>query len=202
MTKYIYKGISIIFHPLLLPTYGLLVIFNSGSYHSYLSFEVKRIILSVYFVSTVLLPLSVFPFFYYQKIIRNWAMSDHRERVLPILVVSFFHFFAWYMIGRYPIPPLYKSFVFYSAFGSLVAALLSFKWDISIHALAIGGLIGFTLALAFGESLDLHGMIIILFLAAGLLGFSRLALQKNTAPMVYISFLTGLMWMFVPVYFL
>ncbi|MCF8373305.1 MAG: hypothetical protein K9H64_16920 [Bacteroidales bacterium] len=199
--KYIYKGISKIFHPLLLPTFGLLVIFNSGSYHSYLTFEVKKVILSVYFVSTVLLPLSVFPFFYYQKIIRNWAMTDHRERVLPILVVSAFHFFAWYMIGRYPIPPLYKSFVFYTAVGSLLAALLSIRWNISVHVLAIGGLVGFTLALAFSESLDLHFMVMVMIVATGLLIFSRLGLNKNTARMVYLSFLLGMLMMFVPVYF-
>lgn len=201
MVKYIYKGISIIFHPLLLPTFGLLVIFNSGSYHSYLTFEVKKVILSVYFVSTVLLPLSVFPFFYYQKIIRNWAMTDHRERVMPILVVSAFHFFAWYMIGRYPIPPLYKSFVFYTAVGSLLVALLSMRWNISVHVLAIGGLVGFTLALAFSESLDLHFMVMVMVVAAGFLAVSRLGLNKNTAPMVYLSFLLGLLMLFVPVYF-
>lgn len=201
MTKYIYKGISILFHPLLLPIFGLLVIFNLGSYHSYLTGDVKKVILSVYFVSTVLLPLSVFSFFYYQKIIRNWALADHRERVLPILVVSAFHFFAWYIIGRYPIPALYKLFVFYTAVGSLIAALLSFKWNLCLHTLAIGGLLGFTLALAFSKSLDLHGMVMAIFLAAGLLSFSRLALQKNTAPMVYFSFLCGLLMMFVPVYF-
>lgn len=128
-------------------------------------------------------------------------MTDHRERVLPILVVSAFHFFAWYMIGRYPIPPLYKSFVFYTAVGSLLAALLSIRWNISVHVLAIGGLVGFTLALAFSESLDLHFMVMVMIVATGLLIFSRLGLNKNTARMVYLSFLLGMLMMFVPVYF-
>lgn len=202
MGKFILKSISYIFHPLLIPTFGLLVIFNSGTYHSYLSFDVKKVILSVYVISTVLLPLSVFPFLYYQKIVRNWTMAGNREKVLPILIVSGFHFFAWYMIGRYPIPPLYKTFLLYSSVDAFLLALISSKVSISPHMAGIGGLIGFTLALAFSNLLDLHFLLMLMFLVAGFVATSRLGLQRNSALSVYGSFLLGLIIMFVPFYFL
>ncbi|MEA3445999.1 MAG: hypothetical protein U9R19_14865 [Bacteroidota bacterium] len=201
MGKFILKSISVIFHPLLLPVFGLLIIFNSGSYHSYLNFEVKRIIFLVYFVSTVLLPLSVFPFLFYRRIIKKWVITDHKEKVLPILVVSAFHFFAWYMISRYSIPPLYKSFIFFSALGSLVAGILSTKINISLHLLAFGGLVGFTLALAFSKMLDLHVILMAMFLTAGLLAFSRLALNRSKPGTIYLSFILGLIMLFIPVYY-
>ncbi len=202
MGQIIAKSISYIFHPLFLPTFGLLVIFSSGSYHSYIDFAVKKIILMVYFIATVLLPLSVFPFLYYQRIIRNWSMSLHRERILPTLIVSAFQFFAWYMINRYSVPPLYKSFIFYSAIATLITALVSLKINISLHMMSIGALIGFTLGLAFSKSLELHGLLMAMFIVAGLIAFSRLALNKSRPVMIYLSFIVGFLLLFTPIYFL
>ena len=197
----VFKGISFLIHPLLMPTFALLIIFASGSYHSYLNTDVKKLIFSVYFIATVLLPLSVFPFLYYQKVIKSWTMADHRERVLPILIVSAFQFFAWYMINKYPIPPLYKSFVFYSALGSLITAIASTKINLSLHMLAIGGLIGFTLSLAFAKMLDLHFILMITILAAGFLAMARLGLQRNSATSIYGSFAFGFILMYVPMFY-
>ncbi len=201
MKQFFLKSISFIFHPLLLPVFGLLIIFNSGSYHSYIPFEVKRIIFIVYFVSTVMLPLSIFPFLYYQKIVRNWSTTDHRQKVLPILIVSAFQFFAWYMISRYSIPPLYKTFIFYTALFTLFTAIFSIKININLHLLAFGGLIGFSIGLAFSKSLDIHILLMALFSIVGLLGFSQLALNKSKPLAMYLSFLFGFVTFFIPIFY-
>ena len=199
MKQFLLKSISFIFHPLLLPVFGLLIIFNSGSYHSYLPFDVKRIIFIVYFVSTVMLPLSIFPFLYYQKIIRNWSTTDNKQKVLPILIVSAFQFFTWYMISRYSIPPLYKTFIFYTALFTFFTGILSIKININMHLLAFGGLIGFSIGLAFSKSLDIHILLMALFSIVGLLGFSPLNKSKPLA--MYLSFLFGFLVFFIPIFY-
>ncbi|MEL7589515.1 MAG: hypothetical protein AAGU19_22565, partial [Prolixibacteraceae bacterium] len=51
------RGVSAIFHPLIIPTLAFLLFMNTGFYFSALSFDVKRLMLLVVFLCTFLLPL-------------------------------------------------------------------------------------------------------------------------------------------------
>ena len=63
MGKTFAKIFSTIFHPLLLPSIGIIILYNSGSVLEYLPFQAKKIILLVVGVSTFVLPLTFVPFF-------------------------------------------------------------------------------------------------------------------------------------------
>ena len=90
------KVLSVLFHPLLLPAIGMLILFNSGSVLEYLPFQAKKIILLIVFVSTFVLPLTFVPFFIFQKIIQNVQMETNKERLIPFFVTSVLYFFCYY----------------------------------------------------------------------------------------------------------
>ena len=199
MPQFILRFFSIIFNPLLMPTYGIVVILNSGTYLSYLPSDAKNLILTIYFISTILIPLSSFPFLYYQKIIKNWELSFHKDRVLPLLILSTSNFFGWYLISKLPIPRFYISYLLFLGIMFLITALLSIKWKICVHTVSIGGLIGLITSLAFKSNIDMHLILIISIISAGLLSFSRLALNENKGIMVYSGLILGFLMIYIPI---
>ena len=201
MSKCFQKIISLLFHPLLIPLYGLLIILNSGTYLSYIPAEVKNIILSIYFISTIILPLSTAPLLYYQKLIRNWQFTNHKERVLPLFLLAAFYIFAWIMLKRIHIPALYISFILYCSVAIILAAIISTKLKISIHMLGLGILSGLILGLSFRKTADLHLILMLIFLISGITGTGRLLKEDTTPVMVYSGYIIGLLSIFIPVNF-
>ena len=199
MSRLLLRLISILLNPLLMPIYGVLILLNSGTYLSYIPIEAKRLILTIYFISTILIPLSSFPFLYYQKIIKNWDLSSHKDRVLPLIILSGSQFFGWYLIGRLPVPRLFIYYIFFLGVMFLVLALISIKWKISIHLAGIGGLIGLIISLAFRNTIDLHLLLMISVSAAGLLAYSRLALKENNELMISLGLIIGFLLVYMPI---
>ncbi len=201
MLKYFNRIVSILFNPLLVPLYGLLIILNSGTYLAYIPSEVKNIILSVYFISSIILPLSTAPLLYYQKLIRDWQFKTHKERILPLLILAGFYVFAWFMLKRIQIPYLYISFISYCSVAIILSAVISIKIKISIHMLGMGILTGLVLGLSFQKTADLHFLLILLLLLSGITGSSRLLKKETTPFMVYTGYILGFLSVFVPINF-
>ena len=63
------KIIAIIFHPLLMPVYCMVIIFSAPTLFGYLPFNVKKLLILILLVNNVFLPLSMLPFFIQKKII-------------------------------------------------------------------------------------------------------------------------------------
>lgn len=199
MLSFFVKLFSILFHPLLIPFYGIFIIFNSGTYFSYVSPDVKKVILSIYFISTIILPLSSAPFLIYQKLVDNWQLSNHKDRVLPIFILTICYIFAWFMLSRIQIPSLFITYIQYVAVAMIIAGLISMKQKISIHMIGMGVLTGLILGLSFSKSVDLHLFLIVAFLVSGIVGTTRL-LKKDSKPiLIYAGYVLGFLSVFIPV---
>ena len=192
MGKNIAKVFSVLLHPLLIPSIGILILFNSGSILEYLPFQAKKIILLIVFVSTTILPLTFVPFFVFQKIIKNVQMENNRERLIPFFVTSILYFFCYYLLIRLGAPQTITKFVLVATTTVLVLFLLSFKWKISAHMIGIGGLTGALILISFQLKVNLEYFIILAIIFSGLLGYSRLKLRTHKPYQIYVGWLTGL----------
>ena len=185
------KIISHIFHPLLVPTVGFLVLFNSGTYLSYLPFNVKAWITSLVFVCTFFIPLMFIFFLRYQEIINNIQMTEQRDRYLPIIITFFLFVFCFYLIKRIDIPGMFYAFVL----GGLIALLFTFfitlRFKISIHMVGLGGLMAMILFISFYLKVNLSFYLILVTLITGMTGSARLLLKAHTPAEVYSGFLMG-----------
>jgi hypothetical protein len=75
----------------------------------------------------------------------------------------------------------------------IIYAFISMFWKISAYMIGIGGLIGSIMSICYNiKGLNLYVLFIILFILAGNLGVSRLALNRNTSAQVYAGFLIGI----------
>ncbi|MCK5028038.1 MAG: hypothetical protein KAR57_00285 [Bacteroidales bacterium] len=192
MGKVSARILSILFHPMLLPSIGILILFNSGSILDFLPFQAKKIILLIVFVSTCILPLTFVPFFIFQKIIKNVQMENNKERLIPFFVTSILYFFCYYMLRRLGAPQTIVLFVLAAAINVFTLFLLSFKYKISAHMAGIGGLTGALIAISFILKINLEYFIIGAIIVSGIIGYSRLKLETHKQYQIYIGWFTGL----------
>jgi hypothetical protein len=185
------KIISIIFHPLLMPVYGMAIIFSAPTLFGYLPFNVKKLLFLIVLVNNVLLPLSLLPFFLQRKIISSWALSERKERNIPLIITALLYLTTSYIIFRFPIPLFLKSFIFATALLSLLVTLINFWWKISLHSVGAGALIGIVLLLSVKMLTPLEWYLIPAVLIAGLVLSSRLRLNHHSPAQVWIGVLTG-----------
>jgi hypothetical protein len=185
------KIVSVIFHPLLMPVYGLTIIFSAPTLFGYLPFEVKKILFLVILVNNVLLPIALMPFLYNRKIISSWTIDDRKERRIPLLLTAILYGTTCYIIFRFPIPFFLKSFIFTTFFISVSVTVINFWWKISLHAAGAGALMATVLFLSVKMNAPLEWYLVAVILEGGMVLSSRLKLNYHNPQQVWIGFLVG-----------
>ena len=185
------KIISIVFHPLLMPVYGMAIIFSAPTLLGYLPFNVKKLLLLIMLVNNILLPLSFLPFFIHRNIITSWAITERKERNIPLIITTILYCITSFIIFRLPIPLFLKSFIFASAFLSFMITLINLWWKISLHSVGAGALIGLVLMLSLKMLTPLDWYLISVKIAGGLILSSRLKLNLHSPQQVWVGLFAG-----------
>jgi hypothetical protein len=186
------KVISVIFQPLFMPTYTLLLVFNINMYFSaILPFFAKALLLVMIFSSTVLIPFIIFTVFKRKGLILSYHMEAKEERGYPYIVTAIIYFLMYMLILQTSVPSIYSFFLLCATALSLLLLIINFKFKISAHTAGIGGVTGLLIGLAFRLNLDLTFLIIIAIACAGLVGYARLKQNAHKPSEVYLGFLAG-----------
>ncbi len=185
------KIIATVLHPLLMPVYGMAIIFSAPTLMGYLPANLKKLLLLIVLVNNVLLPISLLPFFIQRKIISSWTISERKERKIPLIIITALYFATSYIVLRFPIPVFLKSFIFAAAFLSLMVTVINFWWKISIHSVGAGALIGLVLMLSLRMLTPLEWYLIPAIITGGLILSSRLKLNLHNPPQVWIGLFSG-----------
>jgi len=186
------KIITVIFHPLLMPVYGIAIIFSAPTLFGYLPFPVKKLLFLILLVNNVLLPLSLLPFFIHMNIISSWSLSDRKERIIPLVITTILYCTTSFIIFRFPIPVFFKSFIYATAFLSLIVTVINFRWKISLHSVGAGALIALVIILSLKMFTPLVWYLISAVIAGGLILSSRLKLNFHNPQQVWFGFFTGI----------
>ncbi len=190
------KIISIILHPMLMPTIGIFSIFHAGTHLSYLPFEARRIIYLTVFISTFIMPLSLLPLFIQLKIIKNFQMESARERIYPVFITGVFYFLGYILLNKMGAPAIIGNFILASLMAIFIAVVITFFWKISMHMIAVGGVTGVMLALALHYNIDLAFWLSLLVIASGIIASARLHLGAHNPAQIYIGYILGLIIVF------
>jgi membrane-associated phospholipid phosphatase len=191
---------SIIFHPLLIPTIGFLLLFSSGFYFGIIPWNLKRFILLVVFTSTCLIPLISIGLLSVSSRF-DIKMEKGTDRVIPLIFSSVSFYMGYLILGKLQSFPVFQVFLIASILVQIALLLISLQWKISAHAAAIGGLVGGFFALSVRLQENPVFILIVLILLAGMVCTSRLILQKHTNSQVYSGFLLGLLIMGLAIFF-
>lgn len=183
--------ISILLHPLFMPTIVIFVILNEVDFFNILFSSYKKFLYSIVIIFTLILPLTISIMFLKLKRIKSIEMETIEERNSPLFytILVMILGFSFFKTIAYLSP--YLCSVYLSSIVILTLAfLITKKWKISLHMLGIGGATGSFIALniLFGS---LYFWVIIFFFLSGLLAFSRLDLQAHDRSQVYSGFFLG-----------
>jgi len=195
MNKTLATSLSYLFHPLLMPLLGVIFMFYSGSYVSYLPSDVKRIILLVIGANTLGLPLLMMPLFIQFGAIKSITMESHKERILPLTFMLIPYVLSVYFLVKLPIPSIIAAFMLGASLAVVSCLIVSYWWKISIHLVGIGGLVGFLIAFSIRLYTDVLPFLLISILIAGLLASARLFSKAHRPLQVYIGFILGFLIM-------
>jgi hypothetical protein len=142
-------------------------------------------------VNNILLPLSFLPFFIHRNVITSWAITERKERNIPLIITTILYCVTSFIIFRLPIPLFLKSFIFASAFLSLMVTVINLWWKISLHSVGAGALIGLVLMLSLKMLTPLDWYLISAIIAGGLILSSRLKLNLHNPQQVWVGLSAG-----------
>ena len=125
------------------------------------------------------------------------AMKKSTDRILPLLISSIYYYAGFYMLSKFPIFPVYRLFLIASILVQVFLLIISFKWKISNHAAALGGLLGAFIALSFRLQVDATWIIVFIILASGMVGTARLILGEHNNIQIYTGFMLGFVSLFL-----
>ncbi len=183
---------SVILHPVLMPTYALMLIFKQSTYFSYaVSPEVKFALFSIIVLNTLLLPVIISYILLKRGWIKSLEMQKREERMMPFLTNLILILLSAFMIYKLKLPRVFFLLTLGASAAVAVAVIVNIKWKISIHMIGIGGLIGTLFGLSTFLLVDLRIMIIVFLIIAGLLGTARLTLGAHKPAQIYVGFLAG-----------
>jgi hypothetical protein len=195
LSKLLYKRLpqflSYIFHPLLMPTLGVYVILNSGTYASLLPSDAKNMILVAVLTCTFGLPAAFIPIYIYSKIAASAEMGQRQERHIPLIITALMYYFSFYLLRRMEVPTIIQAFLLASTISVCANLIINTKWKISAHMIGIGGLIGLIISISILYHADIMLYLMISILVGGVIGYARLSLNAHTPSQVYIGLVTG-----------
>lgn len=188
--------ISIIFHPVFLPVYGLLIIFNAPTFMVHLPAGLKRVIFTLATINMTVVPLAVMPFLRHRKLISSYKMDSRQERLIPLSVGAMMYIVTSIIFYSYQIPQLIKSFTLAAAVASVLILLITFRWKISAHAAGMGALLACVMVLSVKMMTNLSAFWIPVLLFSGLVLSARMYLKSHNPAQIYMGYITG----FIPVF--
>ena len=192
METRIAKIISYLFHPLLMPTYGFLIIFFTNNYIStFTSAPIKLVIISITFIFTFVLPTVNALILLKMGRIKNLEMETLNERIIPYTSTVLYYFALFYLFYNAEFPNIFKILILGAAISILLTIFISFKWKISAHTIGIGGIAGAALGIVYRLNLDMRSVLMLVVLFAGVVGYARLKLNAHTPAQVYFGFALG-----------
>lgn len=199
MNNLIAKILSVVFHPLLMPLLGAVIIFNLPFFHvEFIPKKAYWFVILTNSLFTLFIPLTVILLMLRFKLIDSLSMNNKEQRRLPILITGILYTVNYFILSKiHFLPPLYLSFLLAGIVSILITLAITYRWKISMHMAGLGGLLGTIIIVSFMWNIQMIPLIITLILISGLTGSARLQLNAHTQAQVFVGFFVGLIPQFL-----
>lgn len=221
MLRFFAQFISVLFHPLLMLTYMLVLLLLVNPYLfgvNNINDQLSRVLILRIFLSTFFIPALSVVMLRFLGMVKSIELKDKQERIGPYIITGIFYLWMFRnFLSNSIIPTAYTSFVLGATIALFIAFFINIFSKISAHAVGMGGLLGmivltmlefnhhfFSINLGPLGSMQLSLTIVLLctILASGLVGTARLLLQAHDAQDLYGGFLVGFFCQFIAYRFL
>ena len=192
--------ISIVGHPLFMPLYAMILIFEFNPYIDLrVTNNIQVIVLSLLSIFTVLLPLITAIFLNKLGIVKNIYMKTAEERKWPFLLSILWYYLGFELLTNLSLPISLYLIMIGAITVILIAYFITLRWKISVHMIGIGGVIGAMIGLSHRFQFDHFYLIMALFFVAGMIGYARMKTKSHNYRQVYAGFIIGVVVEYVAV---
>lgn len=190
--------ISILFHPVLVPLFTLLLFFQLDPFLlDLIPSEARwRIILAVGITTGLLPALSVF-LLYRAGLVNSLELKERKERLLPLTMTLFYFIATYFLLMKAMLPGIIYSAILAATVAIAGLILISLFQKVSVHLCGFGSLIGSLLGLYSRSPFPFVDLLILFVLLGGILAASRAYLEAHKLH----ELLVGLLWGFLVAFY-
>jgi len=190
MEKVIARIIQILFHPLLISTMAMLVLFRTNLYLAFISEQISQIVLMITVTSTCIIPLV---FIILIGVIKPYFKDKTKfpEVSLIYLFTAISYYVGYYFISKIPLDGFFKAAFLAATLVIVALSLISRQWKISSHMAGVGAIAGSTIAIMLRLGVFNFTFLSAVLIVGGLTGFSMLSLSKNNPAQVLAGYILG-----------
>lgn len=190
--------VSYIFHPILLPTVGLLLIFSLNTYIAHTTPMPRQLfIIGWIFMNTAVIPLLFTLLLRWKNIVSSIQLHDRKDRIIPFTFATVFYFTNYILMLDVHLPEILYSLFLGSTIAVGLALIITFFTKISIHMIGMGGIVASVFGVAQIFELPIIGLVMLGIIASGIVGSARYILESHTIRQIYLGWIVG----FFSVYF-
>ena len=185
--------ISGLFHPIIAPFYGFLILLDS-SVLKVLPDLYRFYLLLIVLVFTTIIPVIFIFILKKLNMITSVALRERKERLIPYIIIILCYVFCTAMLFKFKLPGWSMGMIIGSIFSLITLLIINTKWKISAHATGVGGILACLFYLYFYQSTISIDFLTISILVAGAVGSSRVYLGRHTLGQVLAGYLNGFAW--------
>lgn len=196
MKNFILKGISFVFHPLIMPLLGVLFYFSKTP--RFIPDPVIKAKIFSIVILTIILPILLFFLLKTINKVDTIYLKSTRERLIPLFINCIIVLLILLRVLRpNEIVELYYFFlgILCSTLACFILAI--FKVKASIHMIAASGFFMFAVALGIHYQININGTIALMMIILGAIATSRLHLKAHTNQELVIGLFVGLFPQFI-----
>ena len=194
------KIISTITHPVLLPTWMLLIFIASGIFK--ISFLRADVCLAVVFGTTFVVPVIILFILKKFNLIKSLMMEKREERFLPLFIMVL----SLYMTSRFfngiHALVLYNLYLISNLILCVVVFWINIYWKISFHGIGWGAFTCMLFIMSTIASPLYFNYFLVSILISGVVGWARLKLKSHSESQFYVGFTVGFVIPLLIYYFL
>lgn len=194
------KTLSLVYHPLFMPTFGILILFGFDNFYGFFPSPYKWFIFLVIWVFTLLMPLITFWVLKKTNQITSYQMHNKQERIVPMILTLSCYLAAYVLLYRFKVPQVISRFILGGIITLFIAGLITPFWKISAHMAGIGSFAGAFFMLSLVLNQNLSALFSLIVFMGGFLGWSRLHLKAHTMLQVGAGYLLGFVIMILVFY--
>ncbi len=199
--KTFYKIISLVFQPLLMPTYAMAMLMNMDIFSPMALFWRWVAIIGT-FLFTGILPAVPIYLMMRRGEVNDLFISKKEERTMPYLF-SFMAYVFWalFMWRTLQFPMFIVAMGMGSAISIFIIVFINLRWKISAHAAGMGGFCAAIFGVCYRTAINPVWLFSIILVISALVALSRLELKAHTPGQVLAGFAVGFAAVFTPSFF-
>lgn len=182
--------VSNIFQPLLIPTFGMLLLFQALPF-SETEFYYKTYTIFSIFTLTAILPFLGILVLKKAGVVSSILLDVRKERTIPYIIAIICYISAIIFLWRIYMPLYIVSMMLASLLATLAIVLINLKWKISAHLCGMGSLCGAIFIVTARLGIAQPYLLAVAFIFAGLVASARIILKVHTPMQTLAGFALG-----------